>query len=126
MAKIQITKGRDYELVIVVKEPGGLTPLNMSDQATAIFHLVQKSDNKKLIEKEMIRHGMLEDGKFLLQLTAAETANLPAEYALPEDGGSFLDNCRGHVAITDLGSPLEEYKNIDIILPSIYIVDMGE
>jgi hypothetical protein len=74
----------------------------------------------------MTRHGMPEDGKFLLELTASETALFPTEYSLPEDGGIFIDNCRGHVSITDSDSPLQEYKHIDVILPSIYIVDMGE
>ena len=126
MAKIQITKSRDYELVVVIKEPGGLTPLNMTPTATAKFTLVQKKGNKKLIEKDMIRHGMPEDGKFLLQLTADETTLFPADYSLEEDGGIFMDSCRGHVAVDDLDSPLEEYKHIDVILPSVYITDLGE
>ena len=125
MAKIQITKGRNYELVVVIKKPGNLTPLNMTPSATALFHLIEKSTNKKLLEKQMVRHGMQEDGKFLLQLNASETGDLPTEYALPEDGGSFMDNCRAHISVTDNDYPLAEYQHIDVLLPSVYIVDMG-
>jgi hypothetical protein len=126
MAKIQITKNRPYELVVVVKQPGSLTPLEMSPNATAKFYLVEKSSNVKLIEKNMERYGQLEEGKFIVKLTETDTVALPVEYGITEDGGSFIDNCRAHVAITDTDAVLDENQHIDIIIESVTIVDMGE
>ena len=126
MAKITITKGRNYDLTITVKQPGSLNPLNMSPTATAIFYIIEKDSGEKVLEKDMVRTGMPEDGKFLLTLDETETETLPSRYELPEDGLIASDTCRGHMAVTDLDNILPNLHHIDVIIPSIYVADLGK
>ena len=126
MAKITITKGRNYDLSIIVKQPESLNPLELTDTAEALFVIISKEDNKKILEKQMTRTGMPEDGKFLLQLDETETSLLPSKYAMKEDGLKPMDTCRGHVAITDTANPLPNLHHIDVAMPYIYVADLGE
>jgi len=125
MAKITITKGRNYDLTIIVKQPGSLNPLELSATATAIFYIIDKDSNEQLIAKDMERVGMPEDGKFLLKLDETETASLPSVYELPEDGSIAMDTCRGHMAITDLDNVLQNLHHIDVQIPQIFVADIG-
>ena len=126
MAKITITKGKPYYLAVVIKQPGSLNPADLTTTAIATFFIISKDDNKKEVEKLMTRLGNLEDAKFLLELDETETSLLPSNIILPEDGSIADDTCRGHIHIEDTANPLAELRHIDVILPKIYVTDLGE
>ena len=125
MAKITITKGKPYDLSVIVKQPGSLNPADLTDTATATFYFVEKANNQRLLEKQMTRIGMPEDAKFLLELTEIETAIFPSRYSLDEDGTIATDTCRGHIHIEDTANAIPDLRHADILIGSIYIADLG-
>jgi len=126
MARIVITRGRNYDLTIVVKGPSSVTPLEMTGTATAIIYFNSKGfDSELILEKEMVRIGASADGKFLVSLTPEETFLFPFDVILPEDGEQFASTCRGHVAITDTDHVNPALHHMDVLLPDIYVSDIG-
>ena len=126
MSRIVITKGRPYDLAITIKQPGSLNIASLTDTAEGVFYFIDKQDNKMLLTINMTRIGMADEGKFLLEMTADETNILPSRYSLGEDGMLPMDTCRGHIGITDINNPLPELRNVDVIIPSIYVANLGE
>ncbi len=131
MAKVIITRGRPYELMVDLKQPGSPTTAQLPADATAIFYMMQKGIGCKsnILNKAMERVPLTEpvggylDTMFKLVLDATETADLPCDVGYAEDGENFKDTCRGHIAIDSPSSPDITYA--DALIPSIYIADIG-
>jgi len=131
--KVIITRNRPYDLIVDVKQPQSPTLAELPLDAVANFIIIDKSSNKALINKEMIRIDTdpsdplndPEEARFRLDLTAEETALLPYEVEYAEDGSRFRDTCRGHIAIDSPSSGPSEIKYADVLIPSIYVADIG-
>jgi len=133
MAKVIITRNRPYDLTIDIKQPDSPTSAELPVDAIATFYIIDKSQNKALLSKEMTRldidpsdpNNDPNTAIFRLDLTAAETAELPYEFEYAEDGTKPRDTCRGHIAIDSPSSTGVEIKYADALIPSIYIADLG-
>ncbi len=131
MAKVIITRGRPFELMVDVKQPESPTPAQLPETATAVFHLMEKGTQTggSLIVKDMVRVPDVEpitgyvDTIFKVQLDAIETADLPYEYGYTEDGENYKDTCRAQVAMDSPDSPNVQFA--DALIPNIYVSDIG-
>ena len=125
MARITITRGRPYDLTVVVKGPDTTNPHEMTPTATAIFYIIDKNDNKQILNKPMTREGEDIDGKFLVQLTEEDTLKLPFDTTYREDNSEPADMCRSHVAVTDENHTNPAMHHLDVLIPSVYVADIG-
>ena len=130
MAKVIITRGRPYELMVDLKQPASPTAAQLPSDAIATFYLIQKGgDCTQLINKTMSRIPATEpiegynDTIFKVNLDATETEDLPCDIGYAEDGEEFKDTCRAHVAIDSPSSP--DINFADALIPSVYIADIG-
>ena len=131
MAKVIITRGRPFELMVDVKQPQSPTPAQLPVTATAVFHLMEKGTQAggSILVKDMVRVPVAEpvdgyvDTIFMVQLDATETADLPYEYGYAEDGENYRDTCRAQVAMDSPDSPNVQFA--DALLPNIYVSDIG-
>ena len=127
--RMTITRGRPYEALINIKQPNSPTSAILPDGATADFSIISKKDGALLLTSSMVRDfgtgtpAAPVDTVFKLTLTDVETATLPFEIGYPEDGGEFIDTCRGHIAVKSVASP--DIQNADVFIPKIYVADIG-
>ncbi len=130
MAKVIITRGRPYDLLVDMKQPSSPVGAELPATATAKFYLMDKTTGGKIIlTKDMERIlgiGIPEDPVdtvFKLSLTDVETLGLPYDTGFAEDGLLYVDTCRGHIAIDSPDSL--ELNHADTVMPSIYVADLG-
>ncbi len=130
MAKVIITRGRPYELMVDLKQPGSPTVAQLPSDATATFYLIEKGGEcTQLLNEVMTRVPSVEpvggylDTIFKVNLDATQTTGLPCDIGYAEDGEQFKDTCRAHIAIDSPSSP--DIKFADALIPSVHIADIG-
>ena len=133
MDKIIITKNRPYDLTVNVKQPSSPTPAELPVDAIGTFYIIDKRSNKAVISKQMTRLDVdpsdpsndPETALFRLELTADETDVLETEYLYAEDNSLPNDLYRGHITIDNISATGSEIKYADVLIASIYVVDLG-
>ena len=130
MAKVIITRGRPYELMVDLKQPSSPTAAQLPGDATAVFYLMEKGGNcTQLLAVPMERVPLSQpvggyvDTIFKVNLDSTETTGLPCDTGYAEDGEQFKDTCRAHIAIDSPTSP--DINFADALIPSVYIADIG-
>ena len=130
MAKVIITRGRPYELLVDIKQPNSPTGVTLPVDATAKFHIIEKGiGGKSLLVSDMTRvldtpvPDPIPDTIFKLTLDDTETALLPFELGFAEDGENFRATCRGQITIDSPSSP--DVNFADTFIPEIYVADLG-
>ena len=130
MAKIIITRGRPYEMLVDIKQPNSPTGATLPADAIAEFHIIEKGvGGKSLLVKAMTRvlpnpiPDPIPDTVFLLSLTNTETDLLPFELGFAEDGENFRSTCRAQITIDSPSSPDVQFA--DSFISDIYVADLG-
>ena len=148
MARITLTRNRPYKLSITVKEPGGLTPLEMNPYDDVWMHFKEKKRNGKLIlskqlspvEKDCQGPTPIDvssnsgispqyvipvcyaDGEWILKLDACETKLFEIKEGFNEDGRPYLSGVRAQLSIDFIDHELEF---ADVMIDDIYVSDIG-
>ncbi len=120
----KIVKGREFTCMFIVKLPTSPDPVELVPGDSGSFILSTYGPKPSIILTQAMTQGTLEEssnGKFFLNLTAEQTADLPADVQFGEDGFPLQPTCQALLDITS-----EETGKIYAQVPQIYVVDIGE
>jgi len=119
--RFSIIKNRPFECIITIKAPGSVTGLPLDPGDTAYFTLSGIGRNGcKYIDLKPMSIYDASNGKFKLELTAEETANLPVETGFKEDSAKSMPTCKGLVEANTAS-----HGSIVGRIPSIFVEDYG-
>jgi len=120
--KFSIIKGQPFSCTIQIKAPNSITGLPLDPGDTATFTLSSIDVNNCIyVDKKPMAIADAANGKFLIELTADETKDLPSRDGFLEDSARSMVTCKALV----VANTVSEGQIIGNI-PSVYIEDFGE